>query len=79
MLSIRLQRTGKKNQPKFRIVLINNKRAPKSGAFKEILGYYDPITKKAEIKKDRIEEWQRSGVKVSASALNILKTFKNKL
>lgn len=73
MLSIRLQRTGKKNQPKFRIILINAKRASKSGAFKDILGYYDPMTKKTEIKKDKIDEWRKKGVKISATALKILK------
>lgn len=73
MLIIRLQRTGKKNQPKFRIVLIDAKRATKSGAFKEVLGCYDPITKKTEIKKDRADEWRKKGVKISATALKILK------
>ncbi len=73
MLNIRLQRTGKKNQPKFRIVLINKNKAAKSGAFKEIFGYYDPITKKTEIKKDRIDEWRKKGAKISATALKILR------
>jgi len=42
MLIIRLTRTGKKNSPSFRIVVIEKTAPPKSGKFLEILGNYNP-------------------------------------
>src|SRR5574344_355041 len=55
MLKIRLQRTGRKNNPAFRIVLTDSKNAAKSGKFKEILGSYDLKKGEIIIKEDRIK------------------------
>lgn len=76
MLKIRIQRTGKKNKPSFRLVLIDSIRAPKSGAFLEILGNYDPVSKKLDFKKERIYELQKKGAVVSETALKLLKRVK---
>lgn len=76
MLKIRIQRTGKKNKPSFRLVLIDSIRAPKSGAFLEILGHYDPISKKLDFKKERIQELQKKGAVISETALRLLKRIK---
>ncbi|KKT82837.1 MAG: hypothetical protein UW81_C0034G0007, partial [Candidatus Giovannonibacteria bacterium GW2011_GWC2_44_9] len=46
MLIIRMQRVGRKNIPSFRMVITEKKRAPKSGAYLEVLGSYNPQTKK---------------------------------
>ncbi len=72
MLRIRLQRTGRKNNPAFRVVLTDSKNAAKSGKFKEILGSYD--VKKGEIilKDDRIKYWMNVGAKPSDTVYNFL-------
>lgn len=73
MLKIRLQRIGKKKDPKFRIVLTDSKNAPKSGSFLEILGSYDPTNKKVVLKKERIEYWRSKGSQISQTALQLFK------
>jgi small subunit ribosomal protein S16 len=45
---IRLQRKGKKGQPFYHIVIADG-RAPRDGKFIEKIGYYNPLTKPAEI------------------------------
>ncbi len=45
---IRLQRRGKKGQPFYHIVIADG-RAPRDGKFIEKIGYYNPLTKPAEI------------------------------
>src|SRR3989338_257843 len=73
MLTIRLQRVGRTNDPNFRLVLIESKRAPRSGAFKEILGSYDPRHKaNTKLKDERIKYWLSMGATTSVTAHNIL-------
>jgi small subunit ribosomal protein S16 len=74
MLKIRLQRVGKKNDPSFRLVLIEHKYAARSGKAKEILGSHDFRKDGTIIKKDRIEYWLGQGVQVSDTAHNLLVT-----
>jgi len=45
---IRLQRKGKKGQPFYHIVIADG-RAPRDGRFIEKIGFYNPLTKPAEI------------------------------
>ncbi len=72
MLKIRLQRVGKKNDPSFRLVLIEHKEAARSGNAKEILGFHDFRKGDPIIKKDRIEYWISKGVQISDTAHNLL-------
>jgi small subunit ribosomal protein S16 len=72
MLTIRLQRIGRKNEPAFRLVLTESKNAAKTGKFKEILGYYTLKSDKIELNKERISHWLGFGVQVSDTAHNIL-------
>jgi len=71
MLKIRLQRTGKKNFPSYRIVLAEHT-SPPQGKFQEILGFYNPLKKKKNFKKDRIEYWLSRGVQFSPTVYNLL-------
>lgn len=48
MLKIRLARAWKKNSPFFKIVLTEHTRPTKSG-FKEVLGFYNPMSKEFKI------------------------------
>ncbi len=72
MLIIRLQRVGRTNDPGFRLVIMDSKRSAKSGAFLEILGSYDPKSKKLQVKSEKIKEWIGKGAQVSDTAHNLL-------
>lgn len=73
MLKIRLQRTGRKNEPTFRLVLTDSKNSAKSGRFLEVLGNYDSRKgEKAEFKSDRISHWMSVGAQVSDTVHNLL-------
>ena len=72
MLTIRLTRKGKKNQPFFRVVVIDKRRSAKGGRPSEILGYVDPLTKRKSLKKERILHWISVGAQPSATVHNLL-------
>ncbi len=72
MLTIRLTRKGKKNQPFFRVVVIDKRRSASGGRPAEILGYVNPLTKKRSLKKDRILYWLGVGAQPSATIHNLL-------
>jgi small subunit ribosomal protein S16 len=75
MLKIRLQRTGRKHEPTFRVVLTDSKNGPKSGRFLEILGSYDARRNQdTQLKKDRIQYWIGQGAQVSDTMHNLLIT-----
>ncbi len=76
MLTIRLTRKGKKNQPFFRVVVIDKRRSSKGGRPSEILGYVDPLTKRKSLKKERILHWIKVGAKPSPTVHNLLVTEK---
>jgi small subunit ribosomal protein S16 len=72
MLTIRLQRTGKKNQADFRIVLAE-KQAPVKKKFVEILGSYNPRKKDFRIKsEERLKYWIAQRVEISPTVHNLL-------
>jgi len=72
MLKIRFLRVGKKNQPAFKIVVINSKQAPRSGKFVEEVGFFNPLTKEKVLKKERILYWLKVGAKPSDPVFNLL-------
>jgi len=72
MLKIRLQRVGRKNDPAFRVVVVDSKRGPKSGDNIEILGSYNPRFNKAQVKSDRVKHWMSVGAQVSDTVHNLL-------
>ena len=73
MLTIRLQRLGKKKQPTYRLV-ISEKARDTQGHALEILGHYNPVNseKKLEIKEDRIKYWLSKGAQTSETVHNLL-------
>ena len=71
MLTIRLQRTGKKNQADFRIVLAE-KEAPVQKKFVEVLGSYNPRKKSFQVKQERLSYWIGQRVKMSPTVHNLL-------
>jgi len=74
MLRIRLRRVGKKKRPAYRVVVADS-RAPRDGAFVDILGLYDPLTDPPTIKVDeaRTREWLRKGAQPSETTAKLLK------
>jgi len=72
MLSIRFLRTGKKNQPFYRMVVTDKKNPPRGGRFLEIVGFFNPFSKEKDIKADRIKHWLSVGAKPSDTVHNIL-------
>jgi len=74
MLAIRFQRTGRKNDPSFRIIVSEKARSPKAGNPLEVLGSYDPITKDTIIKADRVKHWIQKGAELSGTVKNLLIT-----
>ncbi|OGD67874.1 30S ribosomal protein S16 [Candidatus Berkelbacteria bacterium RIFCSPHIGHO2_12_FULL_36_9] len=71
MLKIRLTRTGKKKQPNYRIVVAEHT-APIQGKFIEILGNYNPFTKKIVLDHKKTEDWLKNGAKPSNTAAKLL-------
>ena len=72
MLTIRLQRRGRKNDPSFRVILVEKKRAAKTGNVNEILGNYDARTGRIALEGERIKELIKNGVTVSDNIHNLL-------
>ncbi len=74
MLTIRLQRVGRKHEPTFRVVLTDSKNGPKSGKYLKNLGWYDTRRKNTVDQLD-IEEIKRNislGAKTSLTLHNFL-------
>lgn len=71
MLKIRLQKTGRKNSPSFRVVLTESKRGPK-GKHIELLGFYNSRLNQIKIDKEKINYWISQGAKVSDTVHNLL-------
>jgi small subunit ribosomal protein S16 len=71
MLTIRLQRTGKKNAADFRIVLAE-KASAVSKKFVEVLGSYNPRRKDFKINEDRLKYWIGQRAELSPTVHNLL-------
>ena len=64
MLKIRLRRVGAKKKPSYRLV-VADVRAPRDGAFVDIVGHYNPLTDPETIvvQEDKALHWLRQGAK----------------
>ncbi len=71
MLAIKLQRIGKKHKPGYRVV-VAERRSKMIAPPVEDLGFYDPFTKAAGIKKDRVLHWISVGAQPTITAHNLL-------
>lgn len=74
MLKIRLARAWKKNSPFFRVVLTEHTAPIKSG-YKEVLGFFNPISK--EFKLDNLESIKKyisQGAQLSPRVEKLVKT-----
>lgn len=71
MLCLKLSRIGKKNQPTYRLVVLEKTKDP-WGDYLELLGDYNPKTKKGSFKVERIRYWLSQGAQMTASVNNLL-------
>jgi small subunit ribosomal protein S16 len=73
LLRIRLRRVGKRKQPAYRLVVADS-RAPRDGAFVEIIGHYNPRTEPAtiEIDEEKARSWLGRGAKPSEAVAKLL-------
>ncbi len=72
VINIRLQRRGRKNDPSFRVVVVDSKKKPKTGNYLEMVGSYDPRVDRVEIKGDRVLHWLKNGAQASDTVHNLL-------
>jgi small subunit ribosomal protein S16 len=71
MLTIRFSRVGKRKKPFFRII-VSEKHKDTQGHYLELLGHYNPHTKEAVLKADRISHWLTLGAMTSDTVYNLL-------
>ena len=73
MVRIRLRRVGAKKKPSYRLVVADS-RAPRDGAFIDIIGHYDPLTEPETvvIAEDKALNWLRQGAQPTATAARLL-------
>jgi small subunit ribosomal protein S16 len=75
LLKIRLARVGKKKQPSYRVV-VADARAPRDGAYVEIIGHYNPRTEPAtfELDEDKARGWLSKGAQPTERIHKLLAT-----
>jgi small subunit ribosomal protein S16 len=73
MVRLRLQRVGRRHQGSYRIVATDI-RAPRDGAFVEIIGNYNPLVDPATvaIDEEKALKWLRAGAQPSATVKSLL-------
>jgi len=73
MLKIRLRRVGAKKKPSYRLVVADI-RAPRDGAFIDIVGHYDPLTDPETIvvKEEKALHWLLQGAKPTNTTARLL-------
>ena len=74
MVAIRLTRVGSKKRPRYRIVVIEKRRA-QNGRFLEVVGQYNPLSDpvQIEVNEDRARFWLSKGAKPSETVRSILR------
>lgn len=74
MLTIRLNRVGKKNQAKYRVVVMDHKRATDARPV-EFLGFYNPHNDENPFQVDveRVDYWLSNGAQTSSTVASFLR------
>lgn len=71
MVKIRLSRFGRKQQPHYRIIVIDERKATNSNYIEKV-GIYDPKTKNVIINKEIALKWLRNGAHPSLTVKKLL-------
>ncbi|PIR85451.1 30S ribosomal protein S16 [Candidatus Kaiserbacteria bacterium CG10_big_fil_rev_8_21_14_0_10_45_20] len=72
MLKIRFQRTGRKNDPAFRVVVTESTNSTKTGNHVDVVGSYHPKTKHTVLNAESIKHWLSKGAQASGTVHNLL-------
>jgi small subunit ribosomal protein S16 len=72
MLTIRLHRIGKNNQPSFKIVVVDKRKSAASGSFREEVGSINRVAKQVNLNKERVAYWISKGAQPSPTVHNLL-------
>lgn len=72
MLKLRLKRMGRKKQPTYRLVVMENT-SRRDGRPVEQVGYYNPLTKESSFDVDKIRKWLSCGVKPTQTVQDLLR------
>lgn len=75
MVKIRLKRTGKKNDPCYRIV-VADVRSPRDGRNIETIGLYDPRRDSESIQLDRVDYWLGVGAQPTSTVADLIRRAK---
>ncbi len=73
MVRIRLQRVGAKNQPSYRVIVVDS-RAPRDTAYIERIGHYNPLTnpETVVIEPAKASKWLQLGAQPSEAVHRLL-------
>lgn len=74
MLSIRLQRVGRKGHAMYRLVVQESQRQPTSGRVIAFVGSYDPHTKEAKVQVELAQKYLDNGAQPTPRVVKLLKT-----
>ena len=72
MLKIRLQRTGRTNEPSYRIIVTEHTNGPKAGKAVDTVGFYNPTSKERKVNAERVLYWISKGAQPSDTVHNML-------
>ncbi len=72
MVSIRLSRRGKKNQPSYRVIVVDKRKDPWGRSIEDV-GFYNPLTNPATLKvnADRVKYWLSVGAQPTNTMHNL--------
>ena len=76
MLAIRMQRTGRKGHPMYRVIVQEAHRQPTSGRVVAILGSYNPHTKESTLDKEKTAQYLTNGAQPSDRVVKLLQAEK---
>jgi len=71
---MRLQRIGRRNEPHYKIVVIEKSKGPKSQKYVDILGSYNPKMGTVTLDETLAKDWLSKGVQPSDTVYNMLIT-----
>ena len=72
MLMMRLQRVGRKNNPAYRVVVVDKRASTKSNKTIDLIGNYNPKLGQITINGEKAKQWLAQGVQASDTVHNML-------
>ncbi len=76
MLAIRMQRTGRKGYPTYRVIVQEAHRQPTSGKVVANIGNYNPHTKEVHVDKEKAEFYLKNGAQPSDRVVYVFESEK---